>query len=390
MMWINRSVKDINIKHSVKKLVVILVFLSIVFIFPQSYSASTYSRSLEEIGGGNLTENLDENSKKILSDLGVDENDYNSIINLSFKEIMSKIFNIAGDEGVTPIASSALILCLLIIYSVFDNFKDNLKEKNMQTISDTVFTLVVTVLLSTSVVSVIQRAVTSIENAGSFMLLYIPVMAVALIANGQAVTGASYYSLVVMAGEGITYLSSNFIAPMLNLFLGLSVTSAVTPKINLGGIIDELSKIIKWIIAFVMTVFSGLLTFKTLITTSADTVSTRAVRFTLSSFIPIVGSALSEAYKTIQGSMSLLKTGLGVFVIVSVVVVFLPIIVNCILWIISLNLTKGVADMLNIKTPSNVIKSFSTVLSTLLVIILCIMAIYVISTAIILTMGSPK
>lgn len=390
MMWKNRSVKGINIKHSVKKLVIILVFLSIVFIFPQSYSASTYSRSLEEIGGGNLTENLDENSQKILSDLGVEENDYNSIINLSFKEIMSKIFNIAGDEGVTPIASSALILCLLIIYSVFDNFKDNLKEKNMQTISDTVFTLVVTVSLSTSVVSVIERAVTSIGNAGSFMLLYIPVMAVALIANGQAVTGASYYSLVVMAGEGITYLSSNFIAPMLNLFLGLSVTSAVTPKINLGGIIDEISKIIKWVIAFVMTVFSGLLTFKTLITTSADTVSTRAVRFTLSSFIPIVGSALSEAYKTIQGSMSLLKTGLGVFVIVSVVVVFLPVIVNCILWIISLNLTKGVADMLNIKTPSNVIKSFSTVLSTLLVIILCIMAIYVISTAIILTMGTPK
>lgn len=154
------------------------------------------------------------------------------------------------------------------------------------------------------------------------------------------------------------------------------------------GIINGISKIIKWIIGFAMTVFSGLLTFKTLITTSADSISTRAVRFTLSSFIPIVGSALSEAYKTIQGSMCLLKTGLGVFVIISVMIVFLPIIIHCLLWIISLNITCGIGNMLGIKGPISIIKSCSTVLTTLLVIILCVMAIYVISTAIILTMGN--
>ena len=172
--------------------------------------------------------------------------------------------------------------------------------------------------------------------------------------------------------------------------MGVSVTSSISSDIKIDGIIRELSKFIKWVIAFVMTVFSGLLTFKTLITTAADTVSTRAVRFTLSSFIPIVGSALSEAYKTIQGSMTLLKTGLGVFVIISIVIVFLPVVINCLLWIISLNISSGVADMLDVKAPSSVLRSCSSVLSTLLVIILCVMAIYVISTAIILTLGSTK
>ena len=260
----------------------------------------------------------------------------------------------------------------------------------MQTISDAVFVLIITLSIVTPVVSVVNRAVTSIENAGSFMLLYIPIMVVALITNGQGVTGASYYSFVVMVGEGITWLSSHLIAPLLSVFLGVSVTSSISSDIKIDGIIRELSKFIKWVIAFVMTVFSGLLTFKTLITTAADTVSTRAVRFTLSSFIPIVGSALSEAYKTIQGSMTLLKTGLGVFVIISVVIVFLPVIINCLLWIISLNISSGVADMLGVKAPSSVLKSCSSVLSTLLVIILCVMAIYVISTAIILTLGSTK
>ena len=88
--------------------------------------------------------------------------------------------------------------------------------------------------------------------------------------------------------------------------------------------------------------------------------------------------------------MTLLKTGLGVFVIISVVIVFLPVLINCLLLIISLNISSGVADMLGVKAPSSVLKSCSSVLSTLLVIILCVMAIYVISTAIILTLGSTK
>ena len=350
--------------------------MKIILLIPLSLTtkcyASTYSDALEEIGGGALTDSLDNKSKEILKDFGVDEKDYNSIINMSFSNVFEKIFDIVNDEGVTPFSSSALILSLLLIYSVLD----------------TVFVLVVTLSSSSPVISVINRAIESINNAGSFMLLYIPIMAVILIINGQSITGASYYSLVVMVGEGVTYIAKNIVSPLLSVFLGLSVTSAISSDLNMQGIIIEISKIIKWIIGFAMTVFSGLLTFKTLITTSADSISTRAVRFTLSSFIPIVGSALSEAYKTIQGSMCLLKTGLGVFVIISVMIVFLPIIIHCLLWIISLNITGGIGNMLGIKGPISIIKSCSTVLTTLLVIILCVMAIYVISTAIILTMGN--
>lgn len=373
-----------------KRIVVTLLIIIIPLVSVFTVSASTFSDALEEIGGGNLSNSLDQNSQDSLKNLGIDEKDYNSIINLSFSDFFKEILRIAGQEGVTPLSSLALVMCLLLIYSVFDNFRDDLKSRNMQTISDAVFVLIITLSIVTPVVSVVNRAVTSIENAGSFMLLYIPIMVVALITNGQSVTGASYYSFVVMVGEGITWLSSHLIAPLLSVFLGVSVTSSISSDIKIDGIIRELSKFIKWVIAFVMTVFSGLLTFKTLITTAADTVSTRAVRFTLSSFIPIVGSALSEAYKTIQGSMTLLKTGLGVFVIISVVIVFLPVIINCLLWIISLNISIGVADMLGVKAPSSVLKSCSSVLSTLLVIILCVMAIYVISTAIILTLGSTK
>jgi stage III sporulation protein AE len=136
-----------------------------------------------------------------------------------------------------------------------------------------------------------------------------------------------------------------------------------------------------------MTIFTAVLTIKQLITTSLDDVSTRAVRFTLNSFIPIVGSALSDAYKTVQGSIGLLKSGVGVFVILSVAVVFLPVILQSLMWIITLWLGKSVAEVLSLSQPAKLIEAVATVFSTLLAILLCIMSIYIISTAIVLIAG---
>ena len=182
-------------------------------------------------------------------------------------------------------------------------------------------------------------------------------------------------------------LSSKVIVPFLNMFLGVSVTASVCSESKLTGITSIISKAVKWVLGFVMTVFTAVLSFKQMITTSVDDVSTRAVRFTLNSFIPIVGSALSDAYKTVQGSVNLLKSGLGIFVIVSIAFVFLPIILNSLLWIFTLSSGKLLAEILGINQVKDLLEGVGTVLSTLLAIVLCIMSVYIISTALVLLMG---
>ena len=139
-----------------------------------------------------------------------------------------------------------------------------------------------------------------------------------------------------------------------------------------------------------MTIFTALLTFRQIITTSMDNVSTRAVRFTLNSLIPVVGSALSDAYRTIQSSVNLIKSGMGVFVIISIAVVFLPIIAQCIMWQFTIGISKMTGEVLNLQQPCKVLEAVSTVVTTLMAIIFCIMAVYIISTAVILLMGGAK
>lgn len=378
-----------------KKTVVFLLFLLIfIFILPNYANASeenkTFESLLNQSNAESLIEQLPKSSKESLENIGADTADVYKLSNLSFFDFVKEILSVFAGQAKAPLKTIGTVLAIMLLYAVFDSYKDSLKISPTQQVLDTVVTLCITCAIVIPITSVIAYVTSAIKSAGTFMLSYIPIMAVVLIASGRQLAGSSYYASMILAGEGVVQISSNVITPVLNGFLGISVTSAVTPNINLKGVTQLLNKLIKWSLAFIMTIFSGFLTFKSIIATAVDNVSVRAVRFTLSSFIPIVGSALSEAYKTVQSSVNMLKSGIGVLVIIAVGFIFLPVISQCLIWMISLNISKSVGEVLNLTLPCTLIGNVISVISTLFAVITCIMSVFIISTAVIIMAGGAS
>lgn len=378
-----------------KKTVVFLLFLLIfIFILPNQANAleqnKTFESLLNQSNAESLIEQLPKSSKESLENIGADTADVYKLSDLSFFDFVKEILSVFAGQAKAPLKTIGTVLAIMLLYAVFDSYKDSLKISPTQQVLDTVVTLCITCAIVIPITSVIAYATSAIKSAGTFMLSYIPIMAVVLIASGRQLAGSSYYASMIIAGEGVVQISSNVITPVLNGFLGISVTSAVTPNINLKGVTQLLNKLIKWSLAFIMTIFSGFLTFKSIIATAVDNVSVRAVRFTLSSFIPIVGSALSEAYKTVQSSVNMLKSGIGVLVIIAVGFIFLPVISQCLIWMISLNISKSVGEVLNLTLPCTLIGNVISVISTLFAVITCIMSVFIISTAVILMAGGAS
>ena len=57
------------------------------------------------------------------------------------------------------------------------------------------------------------------------------------------------------------------------------------------------------------------------------------------------------------------------------------------LWQFSVNLCKSISQIINLSLPVQMLSGVSTVLSVLLAVNICIMALYIISTALIITAG---
>lgn len=298
-----------------------------------------------------LYNSLSDEAKKSLSALGLDSIDADIVDNLSFDKIIAEIISVTMSSSSNPLKSFLSIMAVMLLCSMLSGLKSTLNDGKMQQVIDIVSTLCITSALVLPISNTILHTTNVIVTAANFMLAYIPIMLVVMISAGQAASGSAYYSMMVLAGEGVAQTASNIIAPLLNSFLGISIAASISPNVNLTGITSLIGKIIKWLLGFIMAIFTALLSFKQIITTSVDNVSTRAVRFTLTSLVPVVGSALSDAYKTIQSSVNLLKSGLGVFVIIAIAVVFLPVIIECFLWIISISLSKSAGEVLNLTQP---------------------------------------
>lgn len=368
-----------------KKFVVIVLML----LFTLMFSFSSSAKELVDIDKSveKLKNSLSEEVQKDLKKIGAESYDVSSLDDVSLESILSLVFEKVGDEGATPLKSGVVVISILILTALLESYRDSLRHTSMQEVLAVVSTLCIVSSLAFPVINLIRTSVATITDASNFMLLYIPIMIAILSLSGHAVTGASYYSLMLMVCEGVAQLSTKFIAPMLNVYLGFCVSSSICDRVNLKSFCDMISKTIKWLISFLMTVFSALLTIKGMITTAYDSVTARAVRFTMSSFIPIVGAALSESYKTIQGSINLIRTGAGVFVILAILVVFLPTIISCVCWIFSLNLCKSVGETIGVTSPLKLLSTVSSVVSTVLAITVCIMALFIISTALLITLS---
>ncbi len=337
-----------------------------------------------------LIKSLPDEAVSALSNIGISSPDVSELKNLSFDKVLNEITKMAAEKSASPLKTLAVLIAVMLLCSLLYSFKNSAKTSAARTVLSVCATLCITLAVSMPVVSLIENSSKIIKAAADFTLVYIPAIVFIVSASGRAVSAASYYGLTVGMGQFVSRASATVIAPFLKLFLALGISSAVSPNINLSGIMRFLSKAIRWILGIVTTLFSAFLTVKQIITTGLDSVSERAVKFSLSSFVPVCGAALSEAYKGVENSVGLLKSGVGVLALIAVAVMFLPIILECLLWLFSIWAARSVGELLNLSEPCEILETMSMVVSTIMAVVLSVAVVFIISTAVVLMSGGAS
>lgn len=360
----------------------IFLIVSISVVKANAQDISELEKSVDS-----LMDSLSDEVKEDLASISVTSPDITHINNIAFEDILELIVSKLSSSSKTPLSASAIVIAILILNAIFESYTDAFKLSSTKEVVSVISTLTITTTLVLPIIDLINDSIATITDASNFMLLYIPIMVAILTFSGHVVSSTSYYSFMVLACQGVSQISTKVVSPLLSVYLGFCVSSSISDRVNLKGFCQMFSKVIKWLISFTMTIFSALMTIRGMITTAYDSVTARAVRFTMSSFIPVVGAALAESYKTIQGSINLLRTGAGVFVILAIFVVFLPCVCRCMMWLLSVNLCKSIGEVISVSSPINMLSSVSSVISTVFAITVCVMAVFIISTALLITLG---
>ncbi|MBQ2486920.1 MAG: hypothetical protein II517_01105 [Ruminococcus sp.] len=324
-------------------------------------------------------QNLSDEASRALSELGVTSADADALSALSFENVMAALSKMAGSGMTAPLKGLITMTAVLLLCSMLTAYQNSLTESG-ETVQ-TVAVLCLSGAVATPAVGFIGAAGDVIAQCANLFLAYIPIMAVMLAASGKAVSSASYQALTVAAGQGVMRVSSDMILPLLHIFLGIAVSSGIAPQVGLGGFLSLITKLTKWLLGFVMAIFTAVLSLRQAASGALDSLGSKAARFALSSFVPVVGGALSEAYKTVQGSLHVLRSGLGIFVILALAFTFLPVLLQGLGWSLCLFVGKALAEALGVSHCAKLLEALGTVFSTLTAVLLCVPAVLLIAAA---------
>lgn len=160
---------------------------------------------------------------------------------------------------------------------------------------------------------------------------------------------------------------------------------------NLGGFLrfDTLSrwirKLFTWLLSLLVFFLSAIIGLQSTMAVSADSFSMKTAKFALGNFIPLVGNALSDAIGTVAGSLSLIKNTCGVLGILSIAVLFLPVIVHLLLHRAVVGVAQGMAELLSCERESVLLKESYAVLGYVLAVVTLVSALFLFILALIIS-----
>ncbi len=366
-----------------KKILTLIIFIFLIFALNITIFAEEndyYSQSIDEI-----LDETNEETKSLLEKLGLNEFTAEELSRISFKDITDLLLGIFKGSLAEPIKTLIRLTGIIFLFSVCCCYITN---DNIKLLFESITIIYISLLIFSDLMNCIAKSSTALESVSILMKTLVPIIAAIAAFSGSPGLAVSYNAITVYAAEIITAICSDFLTPVLMMFAVFSVCLSFAPNAKGENILSAIKKCFNMLLGFCSAIFAGIAGIKNLLSSGADKVSVKGVQFLLGSSVPVVGGALSEGLSSVIAAISLMKSTVGVVGIIIITVTILPVVCELILWLLALSLASYICGLFSHTKAENVLNSLKFVVSTLQSVILFCAYIFIVSTGMVILMGS--
>lgn len=213
----------------------------------------------------------------------------------------------------------------------------------MPELLDSVGALAVFTLCGTPVLALMGTLQAAIEDSRNYLACFVPVFASVMTTCGQSGAALVYSGLFFGTASAVAGLLCSVFLPATRIFLALHAAAALGGALDLQSITDALARWMKWLLGFCATVIAALLGLQSALAQSADTLALKTGKFLVSSGVPVVGRAMSDAMGSVLAGLRLLKGTVGFAAVAAIAAAFIPVLLECLLYHIVFTLGGTVA-----------------------------------------------
>ncbi len=351
----------------------------IIIILTSTISSYSYDSSEE------IWDNIDNTTKDYLNDLGIEELSIEELFEITPSRVIKFIFDLALNRGITILDKFVVIFVVLIISAIASSFLKN--SNNLTQVVDYVCIIIILSFIMESIGRILTDAATGIRNSTVFMNTYLPVMTGMIIASKNPSLALTYNSFSIFLSNVISVFADKVFIPLISVMFSFNIISSFSAENFQLRIIKTIRRLIIVVLSLFSTIYTGLLTTQSILASSTDSIALKGIRFVSGTFIPIVGGNVGDAVSSVLSSFLIMKNTLGIFVIVVIILINLPVMIEMLIWFFFFGLCSIVSSLLCLDNITEILDSLASTIALLNIILFFITFVLVISTGIIIVMG---
>lgn len=238
------------------------------------------------------------------------------IVNGSFSLKPTDIINSVAEMSMGEIrrfaANSAVILVLAMLSSTVCNLNYGLGENSSGRAAFFTFFTVISGMALNCFSTALSYGTEVMSHMAGFMNKLTPVLMLMLSACCKPVGATSFQPVLSGAVFVVSVVLERCLVPLMTFSAVLAVAGNVGDKARISGFVSIIKSVTRWIMAFIITLFTGINAIYGFTSRSLDAVSAKTVKFAVGSLVPVVGGFLSDTLDTVISSASLLKNAVGI------------------------------------------------------------------------------
>ena len=372
-----------------KKLIMLLLaVICMMIVCPVSF-AQQDDRELDDLReriDSRLDDALDDETKSELESSGVTPSDAASVTGLDIRDIFRSLYCKFCEALKRPLSVFGKILAVSLISAVMNILCTDSAGLN-KSFSVLSVICVITVIGDTFY-ETIEGLKASLNEINTFMIAYIPVFSAVTAAGGQTASAGVYSSSTLLLCEAAEFIASGVLVPLMSVITAITIISSVDPQLKISGAAAAIRRFSVWLLSALMLIFVGVLSIQGVTGSAADSLVSKTLRFTASSFIPVIGGSVSDAFTAVKSGMGVIKAAVGGFGMLAVSFIA----VRPLFLLISMRITLWAGrianELLGSRQISDLMKDLDNVMSVGTSVLIAITSSFVIATAAVISLAA--
>lgn len=358
-----------------KKIFFRIILFAILFVIANPIMAfAEYTDSQSEI-----TQQIND----IMSDYDINYT-YDDIQDISFNGLLDAIVNTIKSRISAPLKVLNTLIIVILFTSITKSVGESIFSGQNASLYNMICVITAITVIMPQLFVIYNLSLETVERVGKFILVFVPVFVGTTVIAGGITTAGIYNILILAASELIVNLSDSFLIPIVSLTTVIAVSGSVFSNVSMDSIIAFLKKVITWSMTVTMTLFTGFVSMKCTLGGKADGVASKTARFLISGTVPVVGSAVSDAYATVKSSFDVIQGTIGTLGIVAMILIISPPIVELLIFRIVMWFGTMMSELFSVEPLVRLMKGIDSGLAVTQSVLVCHSVMFILCTGILM------